>query len=256
MSADLQTLLAFAHELADLAAPIARRYFRQPHDLQTKTDQTPVTIADREIEATIRTHIERRFPEHGIYGEEHGTARLDAEHVWVVDPIDGTKAFASGNPLFGTLIGLVQDGRPIVGVLDAPALGERYHAARGRGSFLGDHRLRTRSPEGIDEAVLYCTAPELLLDHDGHRALRAKARWTSYGGDCLAYAWLAAGTADLIVDTALKPFDWCALVPIVEEAGGELRDWNGDALSLASAGDVVAAATPALGAAARTALRR
>jgi histidinol phosphatase-like enzyme (inositol monophosphatase family) len=255
MTPQLAELLTFANELADLAAPIARRHFRSAHDVESKPDQTPVTIADRAIETALRDRIEQRYPEHGIYGEEHGTARLDAEFVWVVDPIDGTKAFASGNPLFGTLIGLMQRGTPIAGVVDAPALGERYHGALGAGSFRnGTERLRTRDVARVDDAVLYCTTPDLLLDHPGHRALRARSRWTSFGGDCMAYAWLSAGTADVVVDTTLKPFDWCALVPIVREAGGELHDWHGAPLTLDSSGDAIAAATPSLAASVREVL--
>jgi len=255
MTPEAAQLLSFAHELADLAAPIARRHFRTPHDVDTKQDQSPVTIADRDIEQALRDHIEHRFPEHGIYGEEHGTARLDAEFVWVIDPIDGTKAFASGNPLFGTLIGLMQRGTPIVGVVDAPALGERYHGALGAGSFRDrEQPLASRRVQRVEDAVLYCTTPDLLLDHAGHQRLRQRSRWTSFGGDCMAYAWLAAGTADLVVDTTLKPFDWCALVPILQQAGAEIVDWNGAPLTLASDGDAIAAATPELGRLAREVL--
>ena len=249
-------LLAFAHELADLAAPIAREHFGAAHDVDTKADQSPVTVADRRIEAALRDRIESRYPGHGIYGEEHGTARLDAEHVWVLDPIDGTKAFLAGNPLFGTLVGLMRRGVPTLGVLDGPALGERYHGVVGGGCYRGATRLQTRRVEQLDDAVLHCTAPDLLLEHEGHRALRRRARWTCYGGDCFAYAWLAAGGTDLVVDATMKPFDWCALVPIVEEAGGELRQWDGRPLTLGSPGDVVAAAGPELGRAARAVLSR
>lgn len=247
-------LLAFAHELADLAAPIAREHFGAAHDVDTKEDRSPVTIADRGIEAALRERIEARYPDHGVYGEEHGTARLDAEHVWVLDPIDGTKAFLAGNPLFGTLVGLMRRGVPTLGVVDGPATGARYHGVVGSGSYRGATRLQTRRVEQLDDAVLHCTAPDLLLEHEGHRALRRRARWACYGGDCFAYAWLAAGGTDLVVDTTLKPFDWCALVPIVEEAGGEMRQWDGAPLTLDSPGDVVAAATPQLGRAARAVL--
>ena len=254
MRDDLAPLLAFAHELADLARPIARAHFRTGHAVDDKPDHTPVTAADRAIEATLRERIAAAFPEHGVLGEEHGQERLDAEHVWVLDPIDGTKAFTAGSPLFGTLIGLCRRGRPIVGVLDAPALGERYHGALGHGSFCADRRLVTRPTTAVERAVLWCTTPDSALDDPGHRALRARVRWTGYGGDCLAYAWLAAGGVDLIVDRTLRPYDWCALVPIVEEAGGALRGFRGEALTLDGPGDVVAAATPELAAAARAAL--
>lgn len=245
MPTPLEPLLAFAHELADLARPIARHHFRRgATGYRQKADLTPVTEADREIERAMRDHIEQHHPEHGVLGEEHGRARLDAEFVWVLDPIDGTKAFATGNPLFGTLIGLWHGGRPVLGVLDAPALGERYHAAEGLGAFRGEQRLQLATPpRELSQAVLHCTTPDLLLEHEGHRELRRRVRWTGYGADCIAYALLAAGGPSLIVDTTLQPYDWCALAPIVREAGGHVCDWRGEAPALEGGGDLIAAAS-------------
>lgn len=248
--ADLQQLVAFADALAGVSGPIARAHFRQPVAVDTKPDATPVTAADRAIESALRERIARQFPAHGIWGEEHGQDRVDAEFVWVIDPIDGTKAFASGNPLFGTLIGLCHRGRPVAGVLDAPALGERWSGALGLGSMHGARRLRTRPSRRLADAVLYNTTPDALLDHASHRALRRAVRWTSYGADCLAYAFVAMGHADLVVDAGLRPYDWCALVPILGEAGGALVDWRGAPLRLDGDGRALAAATPDLAAAA------
>jgi inositol-phosphate phosphatase/L-galactose 1-phosphate phosphatase/histidinol-phosphatase len=248
--APLSELLSFAAALADLARPIARSHFRQLDAVASKADLTPVTLADRQIERALRARIAAAWPEHGVLGEEEGADRTDADYLWVLDPIDGTKAFASGNPLFGTLIGLMHAGRPVLGVLEAPALGERWTAARGLGAFHQGRRIRTRGTAKLDDAVLYCTTPDPMADHAGFTALRARVRWNSYGGDCCAYGFVAMGGADLVVDRGLKPYDWCALVPILAEAGGVLVDWQGKALHLGSDGAVVAAGRAELAAAA------
>ena len=243
---DLRTLLTFAESLADLARPIARQHFRSLAAVDRKQDRTPVTVADRAIERALRVRIAAAFPDHGVLGEEEGPDRLDAEFLWVLDPIDGTKAFASGNPLFGTLIGLMHRGVPVVGVLDAAGLGERWSAAQGLGASHQGQRIRVRPPRPLQDAVLYCTTPDPFADHAGFRRVQQQVQWTSYGGDCVAYAFVAMGGADLIIDRGLKPYDWCALVPIVAEAGGVLCDGHGNALTLGSDGTAIAASCRAL----------
>jgi inositol-phosphate phosphatase/L-galactose 1-phosphate phosphatase/histidinol-phosphatase len=247
-------LLDFARALADDARRIALQHFRQLRQVDAKHDRTPVTAADRGIERAWRERIAATFPEHGVLGEEEGQDRADAEFVWVLDPIDGTKAFATGNPLFGSLIGLCHRGRPLLGVMDAPALRERWWAAAGLGSWHTAGPLQVRRERPLADAVLYCTTPDALLLHPGHRRLRQAVQWTSYGADCLAYGFLAMGNADLVVDCNLKPYDWCALVPIVEAAGGVITDWRGEPLRLDSPGDVLVASGPTLAATARAAL--
>ena len=252
MPADALTeLLAFAHELADLARPVARQYFRSLASVDRKHDRTPVTAADRAIERLWRQRIGARFPEHGVLGEEEGADRIDAEWLWVLDPIDGTKAFASGNPLFGSLIGLMYRGVPVVGVLEASALGERWAAAKGLGATHQGRLIRTRPPRPLQDCVLYCTVPDRLPDATAFARLRQQVQWTSYGGDCCAYGFVAMGGADLLLECGLKPYDWCALVPIVQEAGGVLLDWHLRPLTLQSDGAVVCASH---GDVARTAL--
>ena len=243
---DLRALLAFAESLADFARPIARAHFRSLASVDRKQDKTPVTAADRAIERALRERIAAAFPEHGVFGEEEGPDRPDAEFLWVLDPIDGTKAFASGNPLFGTLIGLMHRSAPVLGVLDAAALGERWSAARGLGATHDGRAIHTRPARPLADAVLYCTTPDPLADHAGFQRLRNQVQWTSYGGDCIAYALVAMGGADLVIDRGLKPYDWCALVPILAEAGGVLCDWNGRPMTLASDGDVLVASNRAL----------
>lgn len=245
-SVDLRPLLTFAESLADVARPIAVRHFRSLGGVDQKQDRTPVTQADRAIERALRERIAAAFPAHGVFGEEEGEDRIDAEFLWVIDPIDGTKAFASGNPLFGTLVGLMHRGVPVLGVLDAPALGERWTAAAGLGARHQGRPIRVRAARPLADAVLYCTTPDALLDDVGFRSVRQQVQWTSYGADCIAYGLVAMGGADLVVDRGLKPYDWCALAPILGEAGGALVDWRGRPLGLHSDGAVVAASCPGL----------
>lgn len=260
MAPDLNALTAFAHRLADEARALALPWFRTNVGIEQKDDRTPVTAADRAIERCWRERIAAAFPDHGILGEEEGPSRVDAEWLWVLDPIDGTKAFASGNPLFGCLVGLMHRGVPVLGVLEAPALGERWHGtvggnavhARAGGAAVP---IRVRPERPMSRAVLYCTTPDPLADDAGFAALRREVQWTSYGGDCISYALVAMGTADLVVDRGLKPYDWCALVPILAAAGGVLCDWRCRPLTLASSGDALAASCPGLAASASARLR-
>ena len=244
--------LALAETLADAAGEVVRRYFRQKIAVDQKGDLTPVTIADREAEAAMRRLIVERFPDHGIIGEEHGRTRPDAPYVWVLDPIDGTKSFISGIPLFGTLIALAVEGRPVLGVIDQPILRERWIGAAGRATTLNGTPSRTRACPGLADATLFATAPDMFgEDTAAFARLRAAVKLARYGADCYAYAVLASGFVDLVAETDLKPYDYSALVPVIEGAGGVMTDWDGRAPTLASEGRVVAAGDPALGAAAR-----
>ncbi|MDE2165232.1 MAG: histidinol-phosphatase [Alphaproteobacteria bacterium] len=248
--------LALAGALADKAGAILRRYFRSDLLVESKHDNTPVTVADREAEAEMRALIEARFPDHGVLGEEHGRTRPEADYVWVIDPIDGTKSFISGVPLFGVLIALTFKGVPVLGVIDQPILRERWSGAEGRKTTLNGKPAATRACSALADATLYATAPDMFAgaDADAFARVRKAVKLARYGADCYAYALLAAGFIDLVVEAGLKPYDFCALAPVVEGAGGEMSDWAGDALSLHSDGRVVAAGDPALAAAARAAL--
>ncbi|HEX7967716.1 MAG TPA: histidinol-phosphatase [Stellaceae bacterium] len=249
--------LALAEALADAAGAVIRGYFRQKIAVDDKSDLTPVTIADREAEAAMRGIIAERFPEHGIIGEEHGRARPDADHVWVLDPIDGTKSFISGIPLFGTLIALVHRGRPVLGVIDQPILRERWLGAAGRATTLNGAPVRTRPCASLGAATLFSTAPEIMFkgaDAQGFAQLRGAVKLARNGADCYAYAQLASGFIDLVVEAGLKPYDYCALVPVIEGAGGVITDWQGRALDLGSDGRVIAAGDPTLASLARAKL--
>ncbi len=241
-------LIAFAEQLADLAASEIWPRFRQRLAVDRKADQSPVTVADRAAEAAMRRAIENRFPDHGIIGEEHGSVRPEADYVWVLDPIDGTKSFISGIPLFGTLIALLHQGQPLLGIIAQPISGERWVGAAGRPTLFNGKPAGTRRCPSLAEAVLFATSPELFQDRDGESfaRLRAAVGLVRYGADCYAYGVLAAGFIDLVAEAMLKPYDFAALIPVVEGAGGRLTDWSGRPLSLKSDGHVLASGDPGL----------
>jgi inositol-phosphate phosphatase/L-galactose 1-phosphate phosphatase/histidinol-phosphatase len=240
---DLDAFLTFAQRLADAAGEVIRPYFRKPLAIQDKTDLSPVTAADREAEEAMRALIERHFPEHGILGEEFGPKRADAEFVWVLDPIDGTKSFISGVPLFGTLIALTRDRRPILGIIDQPISRERWTGALGRPTTLNGAVIRCRACPMLAAATLFATTPDMFKDEDAASFTRVSAavKLTRFGADCYAYGLLAAGFVDLVLEASLKPYDFCAMVPIVKGAGGIATDWQGDGLDLSSDGRILVA---------------
>ncbi|MBY0430211.1 MAG: histidinol-phosphatase [Rhodospirillales bacterium] len=235
--------LALAETLAEAAGPILRRYYRTQISVDDKADASPVTIADRDAEAAMRAIINREQPEHGIFGEEFGEERSDAEWVWVLDPVDGTKAFITGKPSFGTLIALLHNGAPVLGVIDQPILRERWLGAAGHPTTLNGDTVRVRPCDALAKAALYATGPEMFTgaDETAWDRLRKAAKLPRYGADCYAYALLASGFVDLVVEAQLKPYDYCSMVPIIEGAGGIITDWRGQPLGLHSDGRVVAA---------------
>jgi len=253
-----EAAIAFAHELADAARMIARRYFRRRLSVQSKADASPVTVADREIERTLRALIAERFPGHGIVGEEEVPRPGREPATWVIDPIDGTRSFITGVPLFGTLIALLAGAEPLLGVLEVPALGERWAGARGRPSEHGRRPCRASACESLGGATLFATSPYMFGEAERVRfeRLASTVRMTRFGADCYAYGLLAAGWVDLVVEADMKPHDFLALAPIVTGAGGVMSDWRGRALGLDSGGQICAAATPALHAAALACLAR
>ncbi|MBA3837813.1 MAG: histidinol-phosphatase [Sphingomonas sp.] len=244
---DIDHATALAHALADAAGAAIRPYFRAEHGLETKGDASPVTLADRAAEAAMRQLIERRFPTDAIIGEEYGTKPGTSGRAWVLDPIDGTRAFIAGRPIFGTLIALVVEGWPVLGVIDQPILKERWLGVVGQPTLMNGAPARTRLIKSLDEALLATTSPALFDDGQLHafEHLDAAVRSTVLGGDCYNYACLASGHLDIVVEAGLKLHDFAALVPVVEGAGGRMCDWVGDPLTADSAGDVIAAGEPA-----------
>ncbi|MBV9568946.1 MAG: histidinol-phosphatase [Hyphomicrobiales bacterium] len=213
-------------------------------DKSTNGDFDPVTEADRAGEVAMRRLINANFPSHGIIGEEFGAERRDAEYVWVLDPIDGTKAFLCGLPIWGTLIGLTHNGRPVYGMMNQPFSRERFsgdgQAARYEGPA-GRRTLRVRACPSVAEAVISTTHPGMMAPAERQRydRLETRAKLSRYGGDCYAYAMLAAGHIDLVVESGLNPYDIVAIIPIVEGAGGVITSWSGEDAS--SGGSIIAA---------------
>ena len=241
-------LVQLANELADAARPIAARYFRTQVAIDDKTDNSPVTIADREAETAMRDLLARHVPEHGVFGEEHGAVRTDAEYVWVLDPIDGTKAFITGLPIFGTLIALLHRGTPVMGIIDQPILKERWLGVEGQRSTFNGTPISVRTCPSLDRAYMYSTAPIMFPGayEKPHEALTRKVKLFRWGGDCYAYGLLASGHVDLVVEASLKLYDFAALVPIVKGAGGLITDWRGKTLDMHSDGSVLAAGDAAV----------
>jgi inositol-phosphate phosphatase / L-galactose 1-phosphate phosphatase / histidinol-phosphatase len=243
---------AFAETLADLARPIARRYFRSELKVIDKPDATPVTLADMEIEARLRDEIAKHFPDHGILGEEEDPTNLDAEYVWVIDPIDGTKAFTVGKPQFGTLVALCKRGEPIVGVIDQAITDERWVGVKGDGGWFNGEPMRVRAlahAKPLAETIMLCTSPSMFDNQQTRAAFDRLTRATKgiyYGGDCYNFAMVAQGNAPLVVECGLKTVDFAALVNPITESGGYVCDWQGKPLALSSDGTIVAAANQAL----------
>lgn len=243
---DLQELATFAETLADASRSVLAPAIGQFHDVEVKGDATLVTQIDREIEARLREMIAKRFPSHGMVGEEWGTANREAEFVWVIDPIDGTGQFVAGVPVYGTLIGLAQGGRPVVGVADHPATDDRWVGVAGVGTTRNGKAVRVRRCGELARAMLSTSSPDFYkpAEWERFRALRREVRWAVYGASCYAYALLASGRVDLAVDCGLDIFDLAALVAIIEGAGGTVTDWRGQPITLAWAGSIVAAGDP------------
>jgi inositol-phosphate phosphatase / L-galactose 1-phosphate phosphatase / histidinol-phosphatase len=241
--AAIEPFLALASDLADAAGAAIRPYFRRPLAVDDKPDLSPVTAADRAAEAVMRHLIAARFPDHGIIGEEFGCERDEAEFVWVLDPIDGTKSFISGVPLFGTLIALAERGRPLLGVIDQPIQRERWIGAAGRPTTFNGAPARCRDCPSLAAATVFATSPDMFKNGDaaGFARLAGAAKLVRFGADCYAYGLLALGFIDLVVEASMKPYDFSALAPVVAGAGGIATDWQGRPLSLASDGRIVAA---------------
>jgi len=248
-----EELLAFAHRLADAAAKVTLAHFRTPLSVGNKSEDgfDPVTEADRGAETAIRALIEKTYPGHGILGEEHGASRSRDGFTWVIDPIDGTRSFITGSPLWGTLIALNDGERPVIGVLDQPFLKERFW-----GVSMPDWReaaietpekrlsLATRACPRLADAALSTTTIEMFkgLEREQFEALMSRVRLLRFGGDCYQYGLLAHGFMDLVAETRLAPYDIQALIPIIEGAGGAVTNWQGGPAD--QGGNVVAAGDP------------
>jgi len=248
---ELKNLIQFAHKLADVAGNEALPYFRKPHGLENK-DQTafdPVTIADKNAEQAMRALIGEHFPQDGITGEELDPIKGTSGRDWILDPIDGTRSFITGLPIWGTLIGLAIDDKPVLGMMSQAFTGERYLGVPGQAilSHEGNETdLQTSGQTDIKQAFLASTDPNLFKDTSERQAFEnvsAQTRLTRFGGDCYLYCQLAAGQIDLVIEPGLNIYDIMPLIPIIENAGGIVTDWHG---SPTTGGNVLAASNAAL----------
>jgi len=241
--------IALAARLADVAGAAIRPHFRSALESERKGDATPVTIADREAEKAMRAILGTERPRDGIIGEEYGNENAGASRQWVLDPIDGTAGFLAGRPIFGTLIALMVDGWPVIGVIDQPISGERWVGAMGLPTLFNGAPIHSRPCRELAEATLATTGPHYFDDHQGEHFMSLAAKTDHkrmvMGGDCYNYAMLASGQLDIVCEAGLKLHDFAALIPVVEGAGGTMADWNGDPLNADSDGHVIALGDPA-----------
>lgn len=238
---------AFVADLASRSGEAILPFFRAHYATEDKSVGgvfDPVTEADRAGEAVMRRMILETFPAHGILGEEFGSQNPQAEYIWVLDPIDGTRAFISGVPVWGTLIGLYRNGEAVMGLVDQPFTGERYFADGKVSHYAGPDGskvLSTRPCDSLSDAIMFTTSPHLFTESRKTRfeAVQDKVRLFRYGVDCYAYALLAAGHVDLVVECGLKPYDVGGLIPVIEQAGGIITTWDGGPAEMG--GEIIAA---------------
>lgn len=249
--------LAFAHTLADRSAEAILPHFRQINAVENKSSAgffDPVTVADKAAEKVIRELVAETWPEHNLLGEEFGlqpgTGAGDAEYCWIVDPIDGTRSFISGLPLWGSLIGLNRLDEPLLGMMNQPFTGERFWSTVDEAWYRGpdgERQIRTRACTALAAATLLSTSPEMFSDADDltrFEALNTSVRFRRFGTDCYGYCMVAAGHADLVVEAGLQNYDIAPLIPIVERAGGRVTTWDGEPAG--QGGRIIASGNPAL----------
>lgn len=240
---------AFMNEAADAAGKVALNYFRKVIPVDDKQDKSPVTQADREIEQVLRGMIKHQFPDHGIFGEEFGKENVDAEFVWCLDPIDGTKSFITGRPLFGTIIGLLHNGKPVAGIIDQAFTEERWFGITDTLATHNGKRIRVAPPRKLDAARLYTGSINMFEgeNFDGYLRLCRAAKLTQYACDAYAYGLLGMGWCDVVVEQCLKLYDVAGAVPIITGAGGFMTDWNGKPITIdfedVSKGEAIAASS-------------
>lgn len=231
---ELSQLNKFANYLADEAAKISSHYFRHSLTIETKAGEYPVTVADREVELRLRQLIKENYSQHQIIGEEFANQQGSSAYTWVIDPIDGTVAFSSGKPSYTTLIALLENDKPLIGIIDQPIINERFSAITANGALLNQGKITTSSQRQLKLARLNATTPYMFTSDDEQKKfelLRKQVRITSFGGDAYAFGLLAAGHIDIILEADLQYYDIAALIPVISEAGGIISDWQGKPLS-------------------------
>ncbi len=240
----LNELYSAGLTLADIAAKISKRYFKTQFVIDSKTGNYPVTVADYEIEKTIRSWLLEHYPNHNIIGEELPDQLSNSEYTWVIDPIDGTVAFSTGKPTFTTLISVLKCNKPIIGIIDQPILNERYIGIQDKGAWLNQNNLSTSEINCINQARLNATTPFMFnqSEYGLFNKLAKNVKLCAWGGDAYAYAALASGHIDIIMESDLKYYDVAALIPIIESSGGIITTWNGSPITSDFSGQCLASA--------------
>ncbi len=240
----MQDFIALAEHMAGQAGDIIKQYFRQPFDVECKSDESPVTVADRQVEIKLRQIIREHRPDDGIYGEEFGQSESKTGYTWVFDPIDGTKQFAGGRPTFVTLIALCHEGVPVLSVMDQPVIGERWIGVKDRPTTFNGAPVKTRACADLKDARLGMTSPRNLHHSETLAPLHKATQFIAWGGHGYGFGQLASGWLDVVIEKHFGPFDTVPVVPIVEGAGGIITDWQGNPPNLTGKGRVVASCSP------------
>ena len=248
MVTNLEGLISFANKLAEESEKIILQYFRTTLTVDTKNDDTPVTIADKNTELKIRELIQAKYPNHGILGEEFEGTNIDSEYLWVIDPIDGTRSFIAGHKDFGTLIALLHNKKPVIGIINCPAHKERWVGVIGKQTTMNQMKVQTSSTQRLDKSYV-CTSG-LYFDDDhfkrGFDKIIKQTMYHRFGGDCYMYGMIASGLIEIVIEDTLKAHDYMALIPIIEGAGGKLTDKYGKVVTIHSKGSIVASANDKL----------
>ena len=236
-------LLEFANSFADISKEILKKKFQKSFDVEKKPDGSYVTNIDKEIELIFREKVKKKFPCHGVIGEEFGDNENVSEYTWIIDPLDGTHNFISGKPLFGTLISCLKNQKPIIGIVDIPILDERWHGGKEIGVMLNNKKCKSHKfKKDFNELIISSTSLLMFKGNDEKlvRNIYKKTRFPVFGADCYSYGLLLSGKIDLIIEASLKPWDYLAQVSLIEEQGGVITDWIGRDLSINSDGKIVA----------------
>ena len=244
----LDDLVSFSNTLVDESSKVIKKYFRKKIEIENKDDESPVTIADKKTELRIRELIESKFPEHGILGEEFEGKNIDSEYLWVIDPIDGTRSFIAGHKDFGTLIALLHNKEPIIGIIDCPIHEERWVGVKGRNTLLNGQQVKSSGVTLLEESYV-CTSGLYFGDDNFKKSfdkILDKSKYHRFGGDCYMYGMAASGFIDIVIEDTLKIHDYMALIPVINGAGGIITDKYGKKISLESDGSVVVSANNAL----------
>ena len=249
MNPNLEELASFANHLSDESSTIIKKYFRKSIEVDSKKDESPVTIADKNTELKIRELISIKYPNHGILGEEFESKDVDSEYLWVIDPIDGTRSFIAGHKDFGTLIALLHNKKPIIGIINCPIHNERWVGIEGQQTTMNGIKVKTSNQSILEKSYLSSTGLYMFENDNFKKKFEKiidKTRYHRYGGDCYNYGMVASGYIDIVIENMLKVHDYMALIPVIEGAGGKITDKAGKMINLHSDGSVVVSANQKL----------